>query len=238
MILALLMRRFAQSSEYRFRLAPFFAFCLGGIVVGLALVMQLPLLPLLQHMGGMKVLFLAFVIAGLVEETVKLVAMRLVVGPKIPNPRNAIFLGIAAGCGFAAVENLVIVFSANAVGGNGLEVALSRALTSVPAHAAFGAVMGFCLSRTNLGKVGRYGMALLMPIFLHGWFNAPQLWAVQAGLNADGRFALPVLAATWVLVALTMDIARRETQTEADEEVAPVDSDLVPVPATVPADQV
>ena len=232
-ILALLMSRFSKRSEYRFRTAPFFAFCFGGIVVGLALVIQIPLLPMLQHMGGMKVLFLAFVIAGLVEESVKLGALRLIVGPKIPTPKAAIVLGIAAGCGFAAVENLVIVFSAQAVGGNGLDVAISRALTSVPAHAAFGAVMGFCLSRTNLGKVGRYGLALLMPIFLHGWFNAPQLWAVQAGLSADGRFALPVLASTWVLVALIMDIARREAKAEAEEEIIPENSELIPIPVPV-----
>ncbi len=234
--LAFLMSRFARSGEHRTRWTPWVAFALGALMVGMAILFQAPLIPLLSHVGGFQVLFLAFIIAGVVEELVKLGALRLAVGSAIPTPRSAITLGVCAGCGFAAVENLICVYGVYTTGGDPIAVAISRSLTAVPAHAAFGAVMGFCLSRPSLGKVGRYGTALLMPAFLHGWFNAPQLWAIQAGIASDGRFSLPVLAAIWVLVALTMDIARRESNPFSQDELDADAADLLPLPITVRAD--
>ena len=109
-VLALIMSRFAKSGEHRTSASTWKAFFLGAIMVGMALVLQQPLIPLLKHVGTYQVLFLAFIVAGVVEEFVKLGALRLVVGSAIPSPRSAITLGVITGCGFSAAENLVCVF--------------------------------------------------------------------------------------------------------------------------------
>ena len=56
----------------------------------------------------------------------------------------------------------------------GIQTAITRALTAVPAHAIFGITMGYYLGIARMYKELRanyLGRALLVPIILHGMYD-------------------------------------------------------------------
>ena len=65
-------------------------------------------------------------------------------------PLDGVVYGVALALGFATVENVLCVVR------DGLGIGLLRALFAVPAHALFGAAMGFYMGRAKLGR-GRHG---------------------------------------------------------------------------------
>lgn len=114
--------------------------------------------------------YTAFVVAGFTEEIFKFLALYLLIwrSPEFNEKFDGIVYAVFVSLGFAAVENVLYVSE------GGLNVALTRALTAVPAHALFGVRMGYFfgiahmypeLRRTYL----RY--ALLVPILLHGVYD-------------------------------------------------------------------
>lgn len=87
-------------------------------------------------------------------------------------PMDGIVYGVAASLGFATLENILYV------GDGGLNVALMRAFTAVPGHAFTGAVMGYYVGRARFSsdaKGSLFGLALLVPIVLHGLYDFPLL---------------------------------------------------------------
>ncbi|HKK66991.1 MAG TPA: PrsW family glutamic-type intramembrane protease [Bacteroidales bacterium] len=112
----------------------------------------------------------SFLVAGLCEESMKLIALLLIVwrsnyfNEKFDGILYAVFVSL----GFALVENIMYVT------GNGHQVGITRALTAVPAHAVFGITMGFYLARakfTSRGKWHKLLRAWYIPIILHGTYN-------------------------------------------------------------------
>ena len=100
--------------------------------------------------------------------------------------------GVALALGFATVENVLCVLR------DGLAIGVMRAIFAVPAHALFGAVMGFYFGRAKLGG-GKWllGFGLVAAVALHGAYD----FILQAlrgawmyGAVAVGSFAL------WVFV--------------------------------------
>jgi RsiW-degrading membrane proteinase PrsW (M82 family) len=78
--------------------------------------------------------------------------------------------GVTASLGFATLENILYV------AGGGLNVALMRAVTAVPAHAMFGAVMGYFAALSLFVPRRRRAylfMAWLFPVVLHGLYDFP-----------------------------------------------------------------
>ena len=57
--------------------------------------------------------------------------------PNFNEPYDGIFYGIMISLGFAAVENIMYVYQ------SGFAVGVLRMFTAVPAHAMFGAIMGY-----------------------------------------------------------------------------------------------
>jgi protease PrsW len=81
---------------------------------------------------------------------------------KIQNELQGIVYGSVCALGFALLENIEYVNT------GGLNIALLRAFTSVPAHALFGALMGYLFSKYILKKKIIYLIyCLLFPILLH-----------------------------------------------------------------------
>lgn len=112
----------------------------------------------------------SFGVAALCEESMKLIALLLIVWRS--NYFNEKFDGIVyavyVSLGFALVENIMYVT------GGGHQVGLTRALTAVPAHAIFGISMGFYLAKAKFTSHGRWRKLLrawLVPIILHGTYN-------------------------------------------------------------------
>lgn len=116
----------------------------------------------------------AFLMAAIPEETAKFLVL---VGYSVRHkdfdePMDGIVYGVAASLGFAALENVMYVFD------GGYQIALARAVTAVPAHAMFGAVMGYYVGRAAFAshlKASLYIRALAVPILLHGLYDLAPL---------------------------------------------------------------
>ena len=112
----------------------------------------------------------AFVVAGSTEELFKFLALYLLVwkSPSFNEKFDGIVYAVFVSLGFAGVENVLYVMD------GGMQTALTRALTAVPAHAIFGITMGYYLGIARMYKElqGPYlARALLVPILLHGIYD-------------------------------------------------------------------
>lgn len=113
-------------------------------------------------------------------------------------PMDGIVYGVAASLGFATLENILYV------GDGGLNVALMRAFTAVPGHAFTGAVMGYFVGRARFSsdaKGSLFGLALLVPIVLHGLYDFPLL-AMKAVKKIVPPGQTPPIALGLVLLTL------------------------------------
>lgn len=116
--------------------------------------------------------YTSFVSAGLLEESMKLLAFYLAVwrNPHFNEPFDAIVYCVAASLGFAAVENVAYVLM-----DNGLQTGILRAVLSVPGHAIFGVSMGYYMGWVKFGpkrlKLGNLVSALMVAVGLHGTYD-------------------------------------------------------------------
>lgn len=122
-----------------------------------------------------SILFRAFIVAGLTEETSKL----FIVNKIAYNNRNynekldGIIYSVFVSLGFATAENFLYVFTKQI---NYIYTGVSRALFAVPAHMLFAITMGYYLSLAKFSP--NYGLrkiyileSLLIPVLLHGAYD-------------------------------------------------------------------
>ncbi len=111
----------------------------------------------------------AFLSAAIPEEFFKHRVLRKFVAnhPDFDEPMDGIVYGAVASLGFATIENVLYCLD------GGVGTALGRAVTAVPAHAAFGAIMGYTFARRHFaGKEnGAWGPALWLSVLLHGLYD-------------------------------------------------------------------
>lgn len=112
----------------------------------------------------------AFVVVALSEELAKYVFLRYVLFPKryFNEPYDGIIYGVMIGMGFAALENILYVAD------GGMGVAMLRMFTAVPAHAAFGVVMGYWVGLAKFDRANQQTFlvrGLLAAILLHGAYD-------------------------------------------------------------------
>jgi RsiW-degrading membrane proteinase PrsW (M82 family) len=117
----------------------------------------------------------AFVGAGVCEETVKYLILTLLClrWHAFDEPIDGMVYGITVSLGFAAMENVFYVLHESSSSAS-LGVALLRALTAVPSHAAGGAVMGFFVGLSRGRRSGRLlllALAWAAPVALHGAYD-------------------------------------------------------------------
>lgn len=111
-----------------------------------------------------------FIVISLVEEGFKfLVVMRFAYRHQAFNePYDGMMYAITASLGFAALENILYVLD------GGMMVGLARMVLSVPAHALFGAFMGYYAGKAKFAAARRRHylfLALFVPTILHGLYN-------------------------------------------------------------------
>ncbi len=118
----------------------------------------------------------AFLVIAFSEELVKYIFLRyfLFNRKEFSEPLDGIIYSVTISMGFAAMENIlhIVFWSKSFV--IGIEVAYYRMFSAVPAHAAFGMVMGFFtgLAKFNPKRETLYLVcALGAAIFLHGLYN-------------------------------------------------------------------
>lgn len=112
----------------------------------------------------------AFVVAGTTEEVFKFVVLYLLVwkSPSFNEKFDGIVYAVFVSLGFAAVENVIYVMD------GGIQTAMVRAITAVPAHALFGITMGYYLGIAHMYEELRSSFlsrAILIPIVLHGIYD-------------------------------------------------------------------
>jgi len=112
------------------------------------------------------ILFMAFISAGLIEEGVKLAALRVTLfrSKHFTERVDAITYAVFLSLGFATVENIFHITT--------LEVGIIRAVTAIPAHALFAVNMGYYLGKYKFDRDWTLlFLALYMPVVLHGVYN-------------------------------------------------------------------
>jgi RsiW-degrading membrane proteinase PrsW (M82 family) len=123
----------------------------------------------------------AFLLVALIEEFSKFIFVRWVLYPNknFNEPFDGIVYSVTVSLGFAGLENILYVLD------GGVETALLRMFTAVPAHASFGVLMGYFLGKAKFEhKKAQYALyALGVATLFHGaydyfWFIAyvPGIW--------------------------------------------------------------
>ena len=139
----------------------------------------------------------AFVLSGFVEELAKWVVLMAAIyhWDEFDEPMDGVVYGVAVALGFATLENFLYVTRL------GLAVAWLRALFAVPAHALFGATMGYYAGRMKFDRGRLLGVDQLLclgaPVVFHGLYD----YALHHGLGWRIWVLISTLSvALWVFV--------------------------------------
>lgn len=161
----------------------FVCFVLGVLITYPVMKMQ----ELFYHMGWEDsgsigaTLVSAFLLVALTEEVVKYLA--LIVYPYrssfFNEPLDGIVYAIFIGMGFATLENILYAYRYD------MATTLVRALTAVPAHATFAAIMGYYIGKAKFDSALRAGYlwkGLVVAVLLHGLYDFFVLQEIDEGL--------------------------------------------------------
>ena len=148
----------------------------------------------------------AFVVAAIPEEGFKWLVMHryCLRHSAFDEPMDGIVYGVAAGLGFAALENVLYVAN------GGVAVAVARGLTAVPIHAALGVIMGEYFGRARFAEGAERRRLLwrawLVPMALHGLYDLP-LMTMHRGLGQTADMLL--LCSVPAVLLFVFILARR-----------------------------
>lgn len=111
----------------------------------------------------------AFFVVGLSEEFSKYIIIRYYSQPhkEYNEPFDGIVYAVMVSMGFAATENVMYVLQ------GGMEVAIIRAFTAVPAHATFAILMGYFMGKAKFSKnrVLLNLTGLFLAVLFHGTYD-------------------------------------------------------------------
>jgi len=115
---------------------------------------------------------MSFFVAALVEEAFKLAALWWLLrrNPHFDEHFDGIVYAVFIGLGFAALENVLYLFSNL---DNWLQVGLARAFLAVPGHYAFAVIMGYYYSMYHFVQRSTYNRVMILagPILAHGIYD-------------------------------------------------------------------
>ncbi|TYA71645.1 PrsW family intramembrane metalloprotease [Seonamhaeicola marinus] len=106
------------------------------------------ILPLQNETSVFQQFVKAFFVVGLCEEFSKYVIVRYYAqkNAEFNEPFDGIVYAVMVSMGFAATENIFYVLE------GGIQTAILRAFTAVPAHATFGILMGYYMGKAKFSK--------------------------------------------------------------------------------------
>ncbi len=147
----------------------------------------------------------AFIVVGLSEELGKFLFLILFIFPKkdFNEPYDGIIYAVMIGMGFATFENIVYVVE------GGIDVALLRMFTAVPAHAAFGVIMGYYVGMAKFDHLHPENrpilllMALFWATLAHGAYD---FFLMQQSVEGLVLVAFVVLAIALYFSKKAIDI--------------------------------
>ena len=152
----------------------------------------------------------AFLTAGIPEELAKLLCLWLFLrkNPYFDEYIDGIVYAVCVGMGFAAFENIGYLFS-NVEAWR--EIGLLRAILSIPGHFFFAVTMGYFYSKAVFGDSSRrvlnFALALLVPVLLHGLFDALLMTSDAVGGSAS---AIMLFGGLWFYMFSTSKKRIRE----------------------------
>lgn len=165
---------------------------------------------------------IAFLAAAVPEESAKFLALLYIAlhHEDVTKPSDAIWLAVAVGLGFAALENVYYVVD-NA---QWHIVAGTRAVTAVPSHGFAGLIMGYLIALGLIWKERRrslFALALILPVAEHGLYDtilmlaafAPEPSQYRSFVNA--AFVALLVAELLISVILLARAARSTTMHRA-----------------------
>ncbi len=116
--------------------------------------------------GLPMIIFRAFVVAALVEESIKLGVVKIFIFHRreFDEVTDGIVYTITASLGFAFFENIMYGF------GDPM-VILIRAFTAVPLHAIASGIMGYYIGLSRFGDPAIAGRGLLIAVLIHGFYD-------------------------------------------------------------------
>lgn len=147
------------------------ALLMGVVIVFPVIFVERLLMSLIPQAGKVaEAAYHAFVVAGFTEELFKFLALYILVwkSPSFNEQFDGIVYAVFVSLGFAGVENVLYVID------GGIQIALTRAITAVPAHAIFGIAMGYYFGvarRYQELRASYLRRALFVPILLHGIYD-------------------------------------------------------------------
>jgi RsiW-degrading membrane proteinase PrsW (M82 family) len=205
------------------------AFVYGAISVIPAALIEAPFRPFIagEVPDIARVFVVTTLVIGLVEEMAKFIAVRLAVydHADFNEVVDGIIYAVAAGLGFAAVENLF--YSARF----GITVGLFRAFITDLAHASFSGIVGYYLGLAKFAKGDTtllLGKGLAISIGLHGLYD----FLIIAGL-VPPTFGIIMVFGTYFYLDSKISQARkasvwRNPQEPITEETAEEGSPILP----------
>lgn len=125
----------------------------------------------LENYGSLlSTMVYALIGVALIEEAGKFICLMIYPYPRrfFNEPMDGIVYSVMIGMGFATLEN---VFYADTYG---FKTALVRAITAVPAHAAFAILMGYFVGLAKFDKKNRIKLlacGFLLAVWVHGLYD-------------------------------------------------------------------
>lgn len=189
-----LVRYFVQSDKYPEPSSVLWGtFWRGFWITVPIVVLELVVSGALGGVGGpiIQALITSFLVAALCEEGCKYLVLDRYCGRQadFDEPMDAVVYGVVVSMGFATFENIMYVWN------GGLGVALARSVTAMPAHACFGALMGYnyALRRFNWPGKPAAVPVLAAPILVHGLYDTPLFMMQTPFVQDNGLVALGMI---------------------------------------------
>lgn len=166
-------------------------FFLGGLATAPALMIQTIFHSAQMPSSLLSTAVYAFLVIGLSEEVSKFLFLRLYAYPHaaFDEPMDGIVYSVVIGMGFSTVENVLYAMSTH----DPYTMLLSRALTAVPAHAAFGVTMGAYVGLAKFLKHHQTSYLLSGLMFAVGIHGAYDFFLLQSAYSWMSVLALLVL---------------------------------------------
>lgn len=113
-----------------------------------------------------NIMIRAFIVAGLVEEGIKLKTVLLVAytNKNFDEVTDGIVYTITASLGFALFENLFYSFGPTFT-------LILRAVTAIPLHATASGIMGYYIGKSKFGDSNLKYKGLLIAVLIHGFYD-------------------------------------------------------------------
>ncbi len=159
-----------EKEPWRLLLINFFLGAIVSIIITtlLYVIIDIPL-PLRDLTSVFEQFIKAFFVVGLTEEFSKYIIVRYYAQPHddFNEPYDGIIYAVMVSMGFAATENLMYVFQ------GGMETALIRAVTAIPAHATFAILMGYFMGKAKFSnnRIGLNLIGLFLAALFHGAYD-------------------------------------------------------------------